>query len=119
MTTQSERAGKVLRDRSVRDRDKHQTPETPPTEPQRIPLDEPSQAPNDPAPYVITDAPPGASETTKVTDLRRESEQRHDHESRIDRVARRAHQIYEARGGEHGRSLDDWLRAELEIDHAE
>ncbi len=32
------------------------------------------------------------------------------------RIARRAFEIYEARGGEHGQDLDDWLRAEREID---
>jgi len=40
----------------------------------------------------------------------------HRGESRMNRIARRAHEIYEARGGEHGRDLDDWLRAEREID---
>jgi Protein of unknown function (DUF2934) len=37
-------------------------------------------------------------------------------ESRMTRIARRAHEIYKARGGEHGRDLDDWLRAERDID---
>jgi hypothetical protein len=37
-------------------------------------------------------------------------------ESRMNRIAARAHAIYEARGGEHGRALDDWLQAEREID---
>jgi hypothetical protein len=37
-------------------------------------------------------------------------------EPRLERIARRAHEIYEARGGQHGRDLDDWLRAEREID---
>ena len=37
-------------------------------------------------------------------------------ESRISRIARRAHEIYQARGGEHGKALEDWLRAEREID---
>ena len=36
--------------------------------------------------------------------------------SRMNRIARRAHEIYEARGGEHGKALEDWLRAEREID---
>ena len=35
---------------------------------------------------------------------------------RMDRIAARAHEIYEARGGEHGHALDDWLQAEREID---
>jgi hypothetical protein len=37
-------------------------------------------------------------------------------ESRMSKIARRAHEIYEARGGEHGKALEDWLRAEREID---
>ena len=37
-------------------------------------------------------------------------------QSRIEQIARRAHQIYEARGGEHGRAVDDWLQAEREVD---
>ena len=36
----------------------------------------------------------------------------HTEESRMNRIARRAHEIYEARGGEHGRALEDWLQAE-------
>jgi hypothetical protein len=37
-------------------------------------------------------------------------------EPRLTRIATRAHEIYEARGGQHGRDLDDWLQAEREID---
>jgi hypothetical protein len=37
-------------------------------------------------------------------------------EPRLNRLARRAHEIYEARGGGQGRALDDWLQAEREID---
>ena len=40
----------------------------------------------------------------------------HSTESRISRIARRAHEIYQARGGEHGKALEDWLQAEREID---
>jgi DUF2934 family protein len=36
--------------------------------------------------------------------------------SRMNRIAERAHEIYERRGGEHGRALEDWLQAEREID---
>jgi DUF2934 family protein len=36
--------------------------------------------------------------------------------SRMNRIARRAREIYEARGGQHGTAMDDWLRAEREID---
>jgi hypothetical protein len=37
-------------------------------------------------------------------------------ESRMDRIGRRAHEIYEARGGEHGKAMEDWLQAEREVD---
>jgi len=37
-------------------------------------------------------------------------------DSRLNRIARRAHEIYQARGGENGKALEDWLRAEQEID---
>ena len=37
-------------------------------------------------------------------------------ESRMNRIAIRAHEIYEARGGQNGKALDDWLQAEREID---
>jgi Protein of unknown function (DUF2934) len=40
----------------------------------------------------------------------------HSTESRISKIARRAHEIYQARGGEHGKALEDWLQAEREID---
>src|SRR5688572_27224645 len=30
-------------------------------------------------------------------------------------IARRAYQLYEQRGGEHGRDLEDWLQAESEL----
>ncbi len=30
-------------------------------------------------------------------------------------IAKRAHEIFEARGGGHGYDLDDWLRAEREL----
>jgi len=39
-------------------------------------------------------------------------------ESRMTRIARRAHEIYEARGGNEGKALEDWLQAEREIDEA-
>jgi hypothetical protein len=39
-----------------------------------------------------------------------------DEESRHARIAKRAHEIAEERGFEPGHELDDWLRAEREID---
>ncbi len=32
-----------------------------------------------------------------------------------DQIAERAHEIFMARGGGHGRDLDDWLQAEREL----
>jgi len=46
-------------------------------------------------PTVVPDAPPAA-----VTDRD---------------IARRAYELYEARGREHGHDLDDWLQAEREL----
>ena len=37
-------------------------------------------------------------------------------ESRMNRIARRAHEIYEARRGQHGTAMEDWLTAERQID---
>ncbi len=34
----------------------------------------------------------------------------------MNRIAKRAHELYEARGGQHGTALEDWLAAEREID---
>ena len=30
-------------------------------------------------------------------------------------IAARAHEMFQSRGGEHGRDLDDWLQAEQEV----
>jgi hypothetical protein len=37
-------------------------------------------------------------------------------ESRMDRIVKRAHEIYEARGGQDGKAMEDWLIAERQID---
>ena len=34
----------------------------------------------------------------------------------MSRIARRAHEIYEARSGQHGTAMEDWLTAERQID---
>jgi len=34
---------------------------------------------------------------------------------RDDRIARRAYELYLARGGEGGQDIDDWLQAEQEL----
>jgi len=39
-------------------------------------------------------------------------------ESRTARIAARAFERYEGRGGEDGRDMEDWLEAEREIDRA-
>lgn len=35
---------------------------------------------------------------------------------RFERIAARAFELYEARGGEDGQAMDDWLEAERQID---
>lgn len=63
----------------------------------------------------VAEAPPPAPASPRApTPASRP--QRAPKEPRIERIARRAHEIYVARGGEHGKALDDWLRAEREID---
>ena len=37
-------------------------------------------------------------------------------DQRLERISARAFELYEARGGEHGQDLDDWLQAEQQID---
>jgi len=55
--------------------------------------------------------------TTRDLDPRREPlRSAESREPRIERIARRAHELYEARGGTDGRALEDWLQAEREID---
>lgn len=39
-----------------------------------------------------------------------------DGSSRMSRIARRAYEIYERRGGQQGQELEDWLQAEREVD---
>ena len=36
-------------------------------------------------------------------------------EEQQERIRQRAHELYEARGGEDGHDLEDWLQAEAEI----
>jgi hypothetical protein len=37
------------------------------------------------------------------------------HKNIEERTRARAYELYEARGGEHGRDLEDWFRAESEV----
>jgi hypothetical protein len=69
----------------------------------------------------ISDDEPGSPNGTVDPDQHEMSQspppQRRDgSESRMQRIAGRAHEIYEARGGEHGKALEDWLQAEREVD---
>lgn len=36
-------------------------------------------------------------------------------EPSAEQIARRAHELYVQRGGEHGRDVEDWVRAEKEL----
>ena len=38
---------------------------------------------------------------------------------RLDRIAARAYELYQRRGGEQGQELEDWLEAERQIDNAD
>ncbi len=51
-------------------------------------------------------APPAGNEDEALTP---------EEQDQADRIAARAYQIYQERGGEHGADLDDWLRAEREL----
>ena len=53
------------------------------------------------------------SDATHAADRNRASQPQ---PSRLARIAQRAHEIYDARGGQDGKDLDDWLQAEREID---
>ncbi len=37
-------------------------------------------------------------------------------DQRLERISARAFELYEARGGEHGQDIADWLEAERQID---
>jgi hypothetical protein len=54
---------------------------------------------------------PAASEEGAPETVREPAEERPGH----DRVAERAYELYQQRGGEPGRDLDDWLAAEREL----
>lgn len=45
----------------------------------------------------------------------KQKRQDHTAESRLERIERRAYEIYQARGGTGGRAMDDWLQAERDI----
>ena len=66
----------------------------------------------------IAEASPEAGDTSSGASVivRRGDEPTLEPESRMNRIARRAHEIYEARSGQHGTALEDWLTAERQID---
>lgn len=58
----------------------------------------------------------GAAGTAKKTTRGKKSEASTDgEESMKDRVSKRAYELYQERGGEHGRHEEDWHRAEQEV----
>ena len=54
---------------------------------------------------------PKTPRKTRAANSGSESSHRPEH----DAIARRAYEIYQERGGEHGAHVDDWLQAEREI----
>lgn len=40
-------------------------------------------------------------------------------DARRNRISRRAHELYEVRGGQHGKAMEDWLTPERQIDDEE
>jgi hypothetical protein len=57
----------------------------------------------------------GSSELPKPTRAPRKNNGAAESFNDPDAVARRAYEIYQRRGGDHGADLDDWLRAEREL----
>jgi hypothetical protein len=57
----------------------------------------------------------GASDSLKPARASRKSNGAANDFSSPDAVARRAYEIYEKRGGNHGADLDDWLEAERQL----
>jgi hypothetical protein len=54
---------------------------------------------------------------SSVATLEREPEQPAGDRPQADDIARRAYELYCERGCEHGRDMDDWLKAEYELKH--
>jgi hypothetical protein len=57
----------------------------------------------------------GSSELPKPTRPPKKNNGAAEHFNDPDAVARRAYEIYQRRGGNHGADLDDWLMAEREL----
>jgi hypothetical protein len=57
----------------------------------------------------------GASGSSKPTRASKKSNGAAEHVNDPDAVARKAYEIYQNRGGDHGADLDDWLEAERQL----
>jgi len=57
----------------------------------------------------------GASDSPKPARKSKKGNGAADHFNDSDAVARRAYEIYQNRGGDHGADLDDWLEAERQL----
>jgi hypothetical protein len=57
----------------------------------------------------------GASDSPRPARKSKKSNGAGDHFNDSDAVARRAYEIYQNRGGDHGADLDDWLEAERQL----
>lgn len=57
----------------------------------------------------------GSSDTSKPARTPKKSNGAAEPFNHSDAVARRAYEIYQRRGGNHGADLDDWLEAEREL----
>ncbi|MEO5740270.1 MAG: DUF2934 domain-containing protein [Vicinamibacterales bacterium] len=62
-----------------------------------------------------TNKPNGSSDSPKPARQSRKGNGVVDNLNNPDAVARRAYEIYQRRGGNHGADLDDWLEAEREL----
>lgn len=93
-------------------------PDTSPSE-RDLPGDQLTDMSNWRTPEIVTDLPDMASQMPSAREMSGDSVREIEPTSRLNRIARRAHQMYEARGGMHGCSVDDWLQAEREIDHTD
>jgi len=60
--------------------------------------------------------PPDIQPEREVESASGASDRNRPRASRMNRIAERAHEIYQNRGGGDGRALEDWLQAEREID---
>ena len=60
-------------------------------------------------PSATSHAGPGSEKSGPTEQAARRAEVHHD------RIAQRAYELYEQRGGQDGRALEDWLKAERQL----